>query len=619
MKHDTTSGIEPDFPPSRQDQDPVLRYYEAEMRYLRESGREFARAHPDRARMLNLDRVGDRDPYVERLYEGFAFLTGRLQQKLDDELPELTEGLVSLLWPHYLRMIPSLSIVELIPRMEKHERTEQVPAGVTVRSKPIPVTRDASDGITQKNVQCLYRTTQPVDLHPVRLEQAGPGVRHDGRSIIRLAFRLDAAAKRNETDLSRLRLHLSADQAVAFAMHLALTRHVHAIDWRIPEVRDGEALPLDGVTIEPAGFSPEERLWPKSDAAFAGYQLLLEYFTFREKFLFVDICGLDVNELPERSTHFELDIVLKETYPHDMRFSKDNVRLFCTPVINLFELDAEPLVIDHHETEYRVIPASHQGEHIETYSVDGVVGFDHVTAQSFEYVPFSNFRHRGGMMRHESPERYFHTRVRPGMDGLHETWLIFGGNAWESMEDLPEESVSLRVTGTNGLLPRKGLREARIDEMVGGAAELVGVRNLVAPTMPLYPPTGDRFQWRVLSHLAPNFLSMMNAEVLRGALALYDWTNDELNRRRLAGILWVSETLLEEVSGGAVERGVLIEVTIDSQAFSGDGDVMLFGELLHRFFELYAEINLFTKLEVISLPTQKRVEWPRSKTWRSPL
>ncbi|SAL38315.1 type VI secretion protein [Caballeronia arvi] len=619
MKNDTTNGSEPDFPQARRDEDPVLRYYEAEMRYLRESGREFARAHPDRARMLNLDRVGDRDPYVERLYEGFAFLTGRLQQKLDDELPELTEGLVSLLWPHYLRMIPSLSIVELIPVADKHERTEQVPAGVTVRSRPIPVAGNSADGTTQKSVQCLYRTTQPVDLHPVRLVQAGPGVRHDGRSIIRLAFQLDTAAKRNETDLSRLRLHLSADQPLAFAMHLALTRHVRAIEWRIPEVRDGEALSLDGVTIEPAGFAPAERLWPKPDAAFSGYQLLLEYFTFREKFLFVDVCGLDVHRLPERATRFELEIVLNEAYPNDQHFNKDNVRLFCTPVINLFELDAEPVVIDHHETEYRVIPSSHQGEHIETYSVDAVVGFDHVSAQSFEYVPFSTFRHRGGMMRHESPERYFHTRVRPGTDGLHETWLIFGGHAWESMEDLPEESVSLQVTGTNGLLPRKGLREARIDEMTGGAAEIAGVRNLVAPTMPLYPPTGDRFQWRVLSHLAPNFLSMMNAEVLRGALALYDWTNDELNRRRLAGILHVSEKLLEEVSGGAVERGVLIEVTLDSHAFSSEGDVMLFGELLHRFFERYAEINLYTKLEIVSLPTQARIEWPRSKTWRAPL
>ncbi|WP_175691840.1 type VI secretion system baseplate subunit TssF, partial [Burkholderia anthina] len=119
--------------------DPILRYYEAEMRYLRESGKEFARAHPDRARLLNLDRVGDRDPYVERLFEGFAFLTGRLRQKLDDELPELTEGLVSLLWPHYLRMIPSLSIVELTPFAEKLQKTVVVPPGVPVRSAPINV------------------------------------------------------------------------------------------------------------------------------------------------------------------------------------------------------------------------------------------------------------------------------------------------------------------------------------------------------------------------------------------------------------------------------------------------------------------------------------------------
>jgi type VI secretion system protein ImpG len=111
----------------------------------------------------------------------------------------------------------------------------------------------------------------------------------------------------------------------------------------------------------------------------------------------------------------------------------------------------------------------------------------------------------------------------------------------------------------------------------------------------------------------------MNAEVLRGALALYDWTDDELNRRRLAGILWVSEELLEEVSGGSVERGVLIEVTLDSQAFAGEGDVMLFGELLHRFFAMYAEINLFTRLSIVSLPSQKRTVWPRSKAERSPL
>lgn len=70
--------------------DLTLRYFDAEMRYLREAGEEFARAHPDRAAALNLDKSGARDPYVERLFEGFAFLMGRLREKLDDDLPELT-------------------------------------------------------------------------------------------------------------------------------------------------------------------------------------------------------------------------------------------------------------------------------------------------------------------------------------------------------------------------------------------------------------------------------------------------------------------------------------------------------------------------------------------------
>lgn len=117
--------------------DLTLRYYEAEMRYLREAGKEFARAHPDRAAMLNLDKPGARDPYVERLFEGFAFLMGRLREKLDDDLPELTEGLVSLLWPHYMRTIPSLAIVEFSPDWRSLRQAEMLAEGFSVLSRPV--------------------------------------------------------------------------------------------------------------------------------------------------------------------------------------------------------------------------------------------------------------------------------------------------------------------------------------------------------------------------------------------------------------------------------------------------------------------------------------------------
>ena len=133
-----------------------------------------------------------------------------------------------------------------------------------------------------------------------------------------------------------------------------------------------------------------------------------------------------------------------------------------------------------------------------------------------------------------------------------------------------------------------------------------------------YPPTGDRFQWRVLSHLAPNYLSLLNAEILRGSLALYDWTDGELNRRRIDAITDVQHRLVQKLMRGGAQRGVEIIVTIDSGRFAGDGDLQLFGGMLNRFLGLYASLNLYTKLVIVSQPTGRRIEWPDTKSEGAP-
>lgn len=597
----------------------ILRYYEAEMRYLREAGKEFAQAFPDRARMLNIDRIGERDPHVERLFEGFAFLMGRLRHKLDDELPELTEGLVSMLWPHYLRMIPSLSILELIPDGASLQRHETLPAGLEVTSDPIALGPRPGDG--GDSVECIYRTTQAVDLYPLRLTEANAYAREDGRSVIRLRLALQTQGRREPWAVPRLRIYLHADRPLALALYAALTAKPLAVQVRVPGYpadRPGTPRPMADLHLEPAGFAAEERLWPKPDNAFGGYQLLLEYFTFPEKFMFVDLVGLDMDAIPQDAAHFDVEVVLARPFPDDMRFSAENVRLFCTPIINLFQLEADPITVTHFETEYRVRAMERHGPHVEAYSVDTVRGFEAGNGRRFEYAPFAAFRHRGGMLRHEMPERYFHTRVRRGPSGRFDTWVVLGGHAWDQQQSLPEETLSLSVTGTNGMLPRKGLREAGITRMRGGFAKIGAVRNLTAPTLPVYPPTGDRFHWRVLSHLAPNYLSLLDAEVLRGSLALYDWTDGELNRRRIDAITEVRHRPLQKLVKGGLLRGVEIEVTLDSSRFAGAGDVELFGDMLNRFLSLYAAVNLYTRLVIVSQPEGKRLTWPDTKADGAP-
>lgn len=585
--------------------DLILRYYESEMRYLREAGKEFAKIHPDRASLLNLDRVGDRDPYVERLFEGFAFLTGRLRQKIDDDLPELTESLVSLLWPHYLRLIPSLSIVELTPDYSILSRQEVLQKGMQIKTEPLG----------PAGTKCLFRTTQKVTLQPIEINRARLEFSHDGRSMISIRLKFTELADFGQIDLSCLRLYLNADGPIASTLYYILIKQVATMHLRYstdPEKR----VNFNG-KITPVGFSDEDRLWLKPDNAFAGYQLLLEYFAFREKFMFVDLQGLDIKQVPADCSYIDVELTLNQTWPNDMPFNHDNIRLHCVPVINLFDMEADPIVVNQLESEYLLRPLLKQDGHIEVYSVEYVEG---ITREGrYTYVPFTSFKHRGGMLRHDAPERYFHTRVRKNASGLHDTWLILGGKIWNKNEQLEAETLSLRVTGTNGMLPRKALRNARIRELSNSNGNISKVQNLCSPTMPCYPPTEDRFFWRLLSHLSPNYLSLMNAEVLRGTLALYDWTENELNRRRLDGIIDVSHRMIKRIEHGMLQRGVEIEVTLDSYQFTGEGDVILFGELLHQFFALYADINLFTQLVIVILPTGKRVVWNPSKASKAVL
>ena len=89
------------------------KYYQNELFKLRELAKEFAKAHPAVAPMLSSESV---DPDVERLLEGTAFLTGHLHHKIDDDFPEIIHGLMDIVYPHYLRPIPSVSIISFTPK-----------------------------------------------------------------------------------------------------------------------------------------------------------------------------------------------------------------------------------------------------------------------------------------------------------------------------------------------------------------------------------------------------------------------------------------------------------------------------------------------------------------------
>lgn len=93
----------------------LLRYYNEELRHLREMGAEFAQAFPKIASRLGVESLEVSDPYVERLLEGFAFLAGRVQLKIDAEFPRFTQRMLEMVYPQFLVPTPSMLIAQAWP------------------------------------------------------------------------------------------------------------------------------------------------------------------------------------------------------------------------------------------------------------------------------------------------------------------------------------------------------------------------------------------------------------------------------------------------------------------------------------------------------------------------
>lgn len=576
------------------------RYYEEEMQYLHKAAKVFAEKHPEQARFLDVESVSDRDPYVERLFEGFAFLSGRIHERLDNEMPEYTESLIQLLHPHFLKPVPALSIVEFEPEPGLVQETTVLDQGLEVQSEPVG----------PDDVQCRFTTTQDVRLQPIQLEEVSLEYDTGESSSVRFRFELDRGVNFEDLDLSSLRVYFHAEAATASTMHRFFTRNVSHVELSAPP--GGEATALRGQKwVTPVGTAPDEGLLPHESGTFAGLRLLQEYLCFRRKFWFVDLHGLDRLTPDEDPEAFEIEVCFDTLYPEERRFGTENVRLHCTPVVNLFETDAEPIHIDGEVGEHRVIPEA-STENVETYDITKVVGVEDASGSERPYTRFFQFQHEDA---DHDQGRFYSTSRRIGPSDRPEVYLSLGDEHLQALRDVPSETLSVETRCTNGMLPRREIKEGMINELPPDVPKIAQPKNLTQPTLLRSPPHQEEtdFFWKLISHWSFNYQSVANTESLVGLLGLYDWRNEESNQRRLDGIHDVSWEPKDIVENGAVLRGAEVTMQIEEGHFADEGDLCLFGLVMSRFLSMYATLNSFVHLTIVMTPSEKRYEWTPSR------
>jgi len=607
----------------------LLRYYNQELQHVRESGAEFARAYPKIAGRLGMEGIECADPYVERLLEGFAFLTARVQMKLDAQHPVFTQHLLRMVYPHFLAPAPSMTVVELTPDDASSLPVEGhlVPRGTALRSQI---------GFGERT-PCEYRTAHPVTLLPLALREArylpGPAaIAAAGlavpagatpRAALRLRFALEAGARLDALSFDELPLFFAGTGDLPGLLH----EQVLGNGMGFSVIVDGEARFVEQARIEPRGFGDDEALLPPSDRSFSGYRLLQEYFACPQRFQFAAFTGLRRVLAQSSAASFDIVVWLDRNVARlDGAVDASFLRLFCTPAINLFPRRADRIHLRDGATEYHVLADRSRPLDFEVYDIADVQGFGDSQEPEQTFHPFY-----GGTSRtwHDPAGAFYAIRREPRLlssrqrrDGPRSSYG--GSEVFLSLVDAREAPYagSLRQVGMQLLCSNRDLPlhmpvgKGRTDFEIDTDAPVRAIRCLAGPTRPRAAMAEGQAAWKLISHLQLNYLSLLanddGAVALRDMLLLYTDDHDAASRRLVEGVRDIRSAPIVRrlpIPGPATYgRGLEIRITCEERAFEGSG-AYAFGSVMQHFFARYVSLNSFTETVLHTLERNEVARW----------
>lgn len=609
----------------------LLRYYNQELRYLREMGGEFAREFPKIAGRLGIEGLEVADPYVERLMEATAFLAARVQLKQDAEFPALSQRLLDMVCPNLGAPLPSMLVAQFQPGNDPN-----LAGGFKVARGSALFGPETALGPTR----CEFRTAQELVLTPLRvaaveyflnatdLPLATLPLPERPRSGVRIRFGLPPGMVFSQLRLDTLRFFLGGLQDVALRLHELIVGHCVGVLAGAPG-REGEGTRrfLSATAVQPVGYDDADAMLPVTLRGLAGTRLMQEYFAFPQRFLFIDVAGLAPAFGACGGSSFEL-VLLFNRYDASLEGSGEpgNFALHCVPAVNLFERRAERIDIDDGTAAFHVMPERIASADFEVHDISSVHGYND-DSEEMEFLPLFAVPQRDpagakGYYTCLREPRLASSRSR--REGPRSGYI--GTEMYVSLVDMGHapyreslRQLAARVQCTNRDLPVFMPVGAEHGELtLNTRAPADAIRVVAGPSRPHSALREGPMAWRLLSLLSLNYLSLLDenphdgAMALRELLGLFAQGADTGLRRQVEGVrsVAVRPVVRRHPAPGPIAfgRGLEVRVTVDDLSFEG-GSAVLLGSVLHRYFARHVSMNSFVQTVVASLTRGDLKTW----------
>lgn len=585
----------------------LLPYYEKQLQEFGQQSREFAQKYPKIAQRLSLNQEQIDDPHIERLVQAFSLIAARIDKKLADSYEVFTRSLFEVMFPQYLKPFPACSVVsfEDINKIKQLTEVHEIPKATSLKSRSF------------KGVQCEFSTTQPVRLLPIALKSLNfkthprTHLYLNQNATLSLGFEIYQGSRQL---LINENLPIYLDAIANFPLQV-LDSIFHA--------STGFSLRIGNRVIEIAhpfavmGFAESESLLPIDQHTHHAYRLLMEYFCFPEKFNYLNLNLNFLKHLTEEETAFEILIHLKINLNDQAcirnytELNVANFKLFSTPVVNLFYKQAEPQKINHKQLEYPLLTDVH---HPEFYQIYSIVEMNMIREKSNQdqirvpILPFFAMSHY-----HQHNEQYFyslnHTQLHN--NGVETHYSIVSKHL--SPQSTKSDFISTQLLCCNRDLPHEAFSQANNVLNLNESHLARRAMMLKRPSKPYYFEQNKNEQWRVISHLSLNSLSLMKGDAvshIKELLVLYNLPKLKENQLVIDAIKKIdfslTQKLVEAQPFPLFVRGIKVSLAIDSQIFKGHS-LYIFSQLLSHIFNLKVQMNSYVDLVVSDSNTQQEL------------
>lgn len=565
-------------------------YFRDELNYIKRLSRESSNQNSIfRDFLSSFENDGD----IEFLFENFAFLMAKLHRDIDDAFPEITQNLLSRVWPTPIRPIPSTSILQFLP---KSADIHHIKKYSEVKSHSVD------------DVSCIYRVVRDISVVPLDVKHFSLANSPNGCKVtLKLKWGGNVEEDGETWHPIPMTFFLSPDIQIARLLQLWFQQYLT----RVTVVSDDKEFNLSHNVIKSFSPAADDLVLPLEINLFWRLQLLQQYFHLPHvnDFITIDmrdeLSDLKLDEDGMFSMIFQFDTPLIINKPVD---STSVFFTNCVPIINLYQYSTPILDFVDDQSSYtlqvenddKIFQINAIYSPLEPAKKGGRGG-------RVEYWPITQFttNHFGN-----DNKIYYQTMFRDNVVGQPQNTITFIDGRGDRMTSFSQESYICDVTTTNGEKAKK-LALGDICVPTLSITNNLKFHNITKPTAEIPPLVDSHRHWPIISHLSLSPLFLRDIDAIKQLIRDLNYNAylsaplKQLCDKQLQGIVSVVSKLIDWIWDGLMKRGIEMTLELDPDYFQDEGDMYQFGLILAHVFPFCVTSNNFLMMKIVNSQTRK--------------